>query len=43
MVKWRNLSYLHCSWESEQSLLTLEGTRMKQKIGVIWCYEGVTV
>ena len=32
LVKWKNLSYLHCSWETESSLMALEGSRMKQKI-----------
>ena len=36
LVKWRNLSYLHCSWETEADLLTLEGTRMKTKILVVY-------
>ena len=34
LVKWRNLSYLHCSWETEADLLALEGTRIKQKLQV---------
>lgn len=34
LVKWRNLSYLHCTWESEEELMRLEGPRMKQKIMV---------
>lgn len=33
LVKWTNLSYLHCSWESE-GLMDLEGPRMKSKIKV---------
>ena len=33
-VKWKNLSYLHCSWESDTALVNLEGIRMKQKLGV---------
>ena len=32
LVTWRNLSYLHCSWETEADLLALENTRMKAKI-----------
>ena len=32
LVKWRNLSYLHCSWETEADLLALGNTRMKAKI-----------
>ena len=35
LIKWRNLSHLHCSWESEKSLIELEKTRMKQKLGVL--------
>ena len=37
MVKWRNLSYLHCTWESEEDLMNLEGSRMKQKLTVSIC------
>lgn len=34
LVKWTNLSHLHCSWESEARLMDLEGPRMKSKIKV---------
>lgn len=34
LVKWTNLSHLHCSWESEARLMGLEGPRMKSKIKV---------
>lgn len=34
LVKWRNLSFLHTTWESEEELMKLEGPRMKQKIMV---------
>ena len=34
LVKWRNLSYLHCSWETEQELIDYEGPHMKQKLQV---------
>ena len=31
LVRWRDLSYLHCSWESEEALLAYEGPHAKQK------------
>ena len=34
LVKWRNLSFLHATLESEEELMKLEGPRMKQKIMV---------
>lgn len=34
LVKWRNLSYLHCSWETQQELIDYEGPHMKQKLQV---------
>lgn len=38
LVKWRNLSYVHCSWESEEELSQFEGPHIKQKIQVtaVW-------
>lgn len=33
-VKWKNLSYLHCSWESNEDLVKKEGPHMKQKMQV---------
>ncbi|KAK8817052.1 hypothetical protein WA556_002950, partial [Blastocystis sp. ATCC 50177/Nand II] len=32
LVKWRGLSYLHCSWETRQELTDYEGPHMKQKL-----------
>ena len=32
LVKWRGLSYLHCSWEFEEDLMAFEKQTMKQKI-----------
>ena len=34
LVHWRDLSYLHCSWESEAMLTQREGPHMKQKFQV---------
>ena len=34
LIKWRNLSYLHCSWESNEDLVKKEGSHMKQKMQV---------
>lgn len=34
LVKWRGLSYLHCSWETRQELTDYEGSHMKQKLQV---------
>ena len=34
LVRWRDLSYLHCSWESEEALLAYEGPHAKQKFHV---------
>lgn len=34
LIKWRNLSYLHCSWESNEDLVKKEGPHMKQKMQV---------
>ena len=34
LVRWRDLSYLHCSWESEEALLAHEGPHAKQKFHV---------
>jgi hypothetical protein len=32
LVKWKNLSHLHVEWFSEQTLLDMQGTRMRSKI-----------
>ena len=37
LVKWKNLSYVHCSWESEEELTQFEGPHIKQKIQVCLC------
>lgn len=34
LVKWRGLSYLHCTWESESDLTASEGTHIRQKLQV---------
>ena len=34
LIKWRDLSYLHCSWESETDLSELEGVHFRQKVQV---------
>ena len=36
LVKWRGLSYLHCSWESETDLMASEGTHIRQKLQVFF-------
>ena len=42
LVKWRVLSHLHCSWESENDLIAFEGPHMKQKfqVGVVVIGDG---
>lgn len=32
LVKWRDLSYLHCSWETLDNLLKLEGKKIYKKV-----------
>lgn len=34
LVKWRNLSYLHCSWETKEDMVSSEGPHIKQKLQV---------
>ena len=33
-IKWRDLSYIHCSWETDADLIQLEGIHIRQKIQV---------
>lgn len=34
LIKWKNLSYIHCSWENVDDLTCHDGPHMKQKFQV---------
>ena len=42
-VKWRDLSYIHCSWETDADLTQLEGIHIRQKIQVCYFFNSISV
>lgn len=34
LIKWRDISYTHCSWETEADLASIEGIHIRQKMQV---------